>query len=89
MKKMKENGENMNLPSRQVGKENTLPGYPNYPTSEDIYSKYMEEKNITPKGISNIKESNENDKDGNRNEIKSNNSLSGSDFAIPGSELDA
>ena len=62
---MKEKGENMNQAGRQEGneKKNTLQGYPVYPASEDIYSKYKEEKEIDPEDISKIKDLNENDKD--------------------------
>lgn len=49
---------NSNLPIRQSdGKEqNTLPGYPLYPASEDVYSKSKKVMKIDPE-VSNIKES--------------------------------
>ncbi|MCX6234081.1 MAG: hypothetical protein NT175_05050 [Bacteroidetes bacterium] len=87
---MKEKGDNTNLPNRRAGNEekNNLQGYPLYPASEDIYNKCQKEKNINPEDISKIKESNENDKVGTRNEKDFNDDVSGSDLDIPGSELD-
>ena len=87
---MKEKRENTNLAGRQEGNEekNTLPGYPIYPASEDIYSKSEEEKDIDPEDISKIKDLNENDKDGSSREKDFNDDISGRDLDIPGSELD-
>ena len=85
---MKKKDDNTNLPNRQEGNEekNNLPGYPLYPSSEDIYSKYREEKSIDPEDISKIKESN--DSDGTNNEKDFSDDMSGSDLDVPGSELD-
>lgn len=57
---MKESNENMNLPCRHVGRDNsnTPPGYPAYPTCEDIYRKYMDEKNETSENSDEITDSN-------------------------------
>ncbi len=87
---MKEKDGNTNPPGRQAGNEekNNLQGYPLYPASEDIYSKFQEEKDLNPEDISKIKESNENDKVGTSNEKDFNDDISGSDLDIPGSELD-
>jgi hypothetical protein len=63
-----------------------LSGYPIYPASEDIYSKFKEEKDINPEDISKTKESNDHNKTFNRNDF--NDDLSGSDLDIPGAELD-
>ena len=84
---MKENGKNMN--GRREGNEekNTFQGYPLYPASEDIYSKYDEEKDIDPEDISKCKDLNENDKDESSRE-KDSHDLYGRDLDIPGSELD-
>ena len=85
---MKKKDGTTNLPDRQEGNEekNKLPGYPLYPASEDIYSKYREEKNIDPEDISKIKESN--DSKGINNEKDFSDDMSGSDLDVPGSELD-
>jgi hypothetical protein len=68
--------------------ENNTPGYPEYPASDDIYSKFREEKNINPEDDSKLKESTEDDNDGTDNEKELNGDLPGSDLDIPGSELD-
>ena len=65
-----------------------LSGYPTYPASEDIYSKFKEEKDINPEDISINKESNKKDKAGTNNEKDFNDDVSGSDLDIPGAELD-
>jgi hypothetical protein len=85
---MKKKGDNTNQPGRQAVNEekNNLKGYPLYPASEDIYSKYQEEKDINPEDISKTKESNDND--GTNNEKDFSDDVSGSDLDIPGSELD-
>ena len=81
-------GRKAGLPRRQKGnkEKNNLSGYPTYPASEDIYSKYQEEKDINPEDISKTKESN--DADGTNNEKDFNDDVSGSDLDIPGAELD-
>jgi len=73
---MKVKGEKKNTANQQEGKgeKNTLQGYPVYPESDDIYSKYEEEKDIDPEDISKIKDLNDD--------------ISGPDLDIPGSELD-
>lgn len=76
------------LPDQQAGNEekDNLSGYPVYPASEDIYSKYQEEKNINPEDISKTKESN--DSHGANNEKEYIDNESGNDLDIPGAELD-
>lgn len=90
IKDMKEKGENTKLAGRKEGheKKNTLPGYPIYPESEDIYSKYDEEKDIDPEVISKSKDLIENEKDESRLKKDFNDDFSGRDLDIPGSELD-
>ena len=85
---MKDKDDNTNLTEREDGIEekNNLPGYPTYPSSEDIYKKYHEEKDIDPEDISKIKEGN--DIYGTNNEKDFNDDVSGSDLDVPGSELD-
>lgn len=75
------------LPGQQTGNENkdNLSGYPAYPASEDIYSKYEEEKNINPEDISKTKEQNDT---GLNNEKDFKDDVSGSDLDIPGAEMD-
>ena len=87
---MKGEGDNGNLPIRQVysKEKNNLPGYPLYPSNEDIYSKSHEEKNIDPEDISRVKESNENEEVGSNNEKNYKDDVSGSDLDVPGAELD-
>ena len=77
-----------NLPDQPAGNEdkNNLSGYPAYPASEDIYSKYQEEKNINPEDISKAKESDF--RDGINDIHDLNKDVSGSDLDVPGSELD-
>jgi hypothetical protein len=74
-------------PLRQKGnKKNSLSGYPEYPGSEDIYSKYREEKDINPEDITKTKDSDYGKvKTG---AIDANEDESGSDLDIPGAELD-
>jgi hypothetical protein len=85
---MKENIDNSKRPCLLTdNKENNyLQGYPTYPTSEDIYNKYQEEKDIKPDEIAITKESNNND--GPNNEKDFNDDISGDDLDVPGSELD-
>jgi len=92
---MKTKNDKANLPDRQAGlsgrqkgkaEKNNLSGYPEYPASEDIYSKYQEENDINPEDISKTKEPN--DITGSDNEKDFNDDVSGSDLDIPGTELD-
>lgn len=88
-KKMKEKTDKLNQPESQEDndEENNLPGYPVYPEGEDIYSIYMEEREINPEDISKTKEPTQNYKVGTGNEKNFNDDFSGSDLDIPGSEL--
>ena len=85
---MKEKDENtyMNSLLEEKKEKDHLPGYPVYPVTDDIYSKYKEEKSINPEDISKTKVSN--DTDGKNNEKDFNDDVSGSDLDVPGSELD-
>lgn len=87
---MKTISNNINPKKRQTGNEekDNLPGYQVYPESEDIYSNYLEEKDIDPEDISKDKESNEKYLGGTSNEKDFYDDVSGSDLDIPGSELD-
>jgi hypothetical protein len=66
--------------------KNDLSGYPAYPASEDIYSKYEKERDINPEDLSKTKESN--DSHGAHNEKDYIDDESGNDLDIPGAELD-
>ena len=65
-----------------------LLGYPMYPESEDIYSKYHEEKDIDPEDIFERKEVNENNLIVSLISLGFNHPGSGRDLDIPGSEMD-
>jgi hypothetical protein len=64
-----------------------LPGYPGYPTGEDIFKQDKEESNVDPEDISKKKEPVEKNKSG-KNEKDFEEDKSGSDLDVPGSELD-
>jgi hypothetical protein len=85
MKKIKVNKD---ILVKQDGskEDNNLPGYPIYPASEDIYSRYKEGKEINPEEISKVKESNTNDEKHLKKDFNAH--LSGGDLDIPGAELD-
>ena len=87
---MKKQKNQIKLPVQQVDKEAeiVLPGYPLYPTGEDIFNKSKEEGNINPEDISKPKALNENAEAGKNNEKDFAEDKSGSDLDVPGSELD-
>ncbi len=66
--------------------EENIKGYPDYPSNEDIYSQYNEEKEINPEDISKSKKLKNNY--GKYNEKDFNDDVSGDDLDIPGSEFD-
>jgi hypothetical protein len=65
-----------------------LTGYPKYPSGEDIYNNYQEEKEINPEDISHKKEKNKYGSARKKNEKDFNDDQSGSDLDVPGSEMD-
>jgi len=67
-------------------KQKNLSGYQRYPASEDIYSKYVEEREINPEDISKTKESDYGDEENDEKDFDDN--FSGSDLDVPGAELD-
>ena len=67
-------------------KNNDFSEYPTYPASDDIYSKYQEEKDINPEDISKLKESNDKIRTYTKKDF--NNDHSGNDLDVPGAELD-
>jgi len=66
--------------------EKDLPGYPSYPESEDIYSKFKEEPEVNPDDPSQMKEPNADPNKPNEKDFKDD--VSGGDLDVPGSELD-
>lgn len=66
---------------------NDFPGYPMYPTTDDIYSQLKEDTEIDPEDITKVKSKNENP-DIKLNEKDFKDDVSGGDLDIPGSELD-
>ena len=65
---------------------NNLSGYPVYPAKDDIYNKDIEEVEINPEDVSQIKMRDA--KPGKRNEKEFDEDLTGDDLDIPGSESD-
>lgn len=59
-----------------------------YPASEDIYRNLKEESEIDPEDVSKMKQSNEDNEEGNWNEKDFDDDVSGDDLDVPGSELD-
>ncbi len=68
----------------EIKKDNS--GYPKNPTSEGVYNKWKEEKEIDPEDITKKKTPNE--KPDTMNEKDFSDDMSGSDLDVPGSELD-
>ncbi len=85
---MKQKDNNANLSAKQTENEEktNLSGYPLYPTKEDVYSKWKEEKDLNPEDISKVKAPN--DKVDTNNEKDFTDDVSGGDLDIPGSEQD-
>ena len=84
---MKEQKDRLNLSDNQTEnkEEISLPGYPVYPDSEDIYNKFREEEEMNPEDPSKTKDPNS------TNIIRKNDldeEQSDTDLDIPGSELD-
>ena len=73
---------------RKKRKNYEFHGYPSYPASEDIYSKFREEKNINPEDITKNKDQNETDKIRALNAKYFLDELCGNYLDIPGAELD-
>jgi hypothetical protein len=63
-----------------------FPGYPLYPTSEDIYNQGKKEMKLNPNDLSKNKVPNE--EVGTSNEKDFDEDMSGNDLDVPGSELD-
>ncbi len=87
---MKKRDKKINQNSLSAGNKDKdiLQKYPIYPASEDIYSKYKEEKEINPEDSSKIKDSIHFDEEAKSNESDFDDDVSGNDLDVPGSELD-
>ncbi len=85
---MKKETNQPKVPRKRIDPKDAqnLPGYPVYPTAEDIYTKWKEEEDINPEDITKQKVPNE--VPGEDNEQGFEDDISGSDLDIPGSELD-
>ena len=85
---MKQKDKNANLSEKQNANKNknNLTVNPLYPTKEDIYSKWKEEKDIDPEDISKTKEPNAEVETSNEKDFLDD--MSGDDLDISGSELD-
>ena len=66
--------------------DETFPGYPQYPPSEDIYAQYKEETEIDPEDPSKTKSDDYSNVT--KNEKTFNDDKSGDDLDVPGAELD-
>ena len=68
--------------------KDTLQGYQSYPESEDIYTRFREEKNMDPEDISRLKGPGKSDNAPTNSGEESNDEVFGSNLDVPGSELD-
>jgi hypothetical protein len=78
------------IDGRAVGNKSKAgsPGYPRYPSNEDIFNKYKEEENLNPEDTSKSKAPNDDGSAGKNNEKDFDGDASGGDLDVPGSELD-
>ena len=81
---------NAELLEKQLEKEETInfPGYPLYPASEDIYSKFRKDLLVDPEEAAEMQDSMNKAKVHTRNEKDFDDDKSGDDLDVPGSELD-
>ncbi|HTK83169.1 MAG TPA: hypothetical protein VL633_12850 [Bacteroidota bacterium] len=85
---MKTRDKQTGLPLQRADekKRTRHPGYPPYPSRDDIFNRNKEESGLNPEDTSTTKELN--DKAGKHNEKDFSEDASGSDLDVPGSELD-
>ena len=69
-----------------AGVQHLFPGYPLYPSSEDIFNKSTEMQAIDPENINESKQANEKSETANEKSFEED--RSGDDLDIPGVELD-
>ena len=79
--------EELKKTERYQDDNNDFPGYPMYPTTDDIYSKLKEETDIDPEHTDKTKSSVEKP-EAMLNEKNFKEDVTGGDLDIPGSELD-
>jgi hypothetical protein len=86
---MKKNSKS-DLIKEQIEKEeiNSYPGYPLYPASDDIYTKFRKDELIDPEEAAEMQDSMDKAKVHTRNEKDFDEDFSGDDLDVPGSELD-
>lgn len=86
---MKKNSKS-DLIKEQIEKEeiNSYPGYPLYPASDDIYTKFRKDELIDPEEAAEMQDSMDKAKVHTRNEKDFDDDVSGDDLDVPGSELD-
>lgn len=82
---MKEITEKKYPVAQQELDSDNFPGYPTYPSNEDIYAQWKEEKEINPEDVVVKKE---NEVVGTNNVKDFSDNVSGDDLDVPGSELD-
>ena len=81
-----QNAKTVNLQDEEESKI-TLPGYPLYPSSEDIYGNALE-VDIDPENLATLRELPTDGSISINNEKAFEEAVSGSDLDVPGSELD-
>lgn len=84
--KNKQSANTVNLHDKEESKI-ILPGYPLYPSSEDIYGNALE-VDIDPENLATLRELPTDDNISINNEKAFEEAVSGSDLDVPGSELD-
>jgi hypothetical protein len=84
-KKTTETG-NSSFSNKEKINDEKFPGYPTYPTDEDIYSQEKEETDLDPENPTQMKAPNE--PPDAPNEKNPMDDITGSDLDIPGAELD-
>lgn len=78
-----DSGERQNTPGRD---NEDFPGYPHYPSNQDIYRQEKEETELDPEDVTRLKAPNP--APGKLNEKDFRDEFTGEDLDIPGSELD-
>jgi len=76
----------MTKKSKSTSSKKALPGYPEYPESDDIFTKAKKEDKLNPDDPSKLKEANL--KPDQWNEKSFEDDVSGDDLDVPGSDLD-
>jgi hypothetical protein len=79
-----------NKPKQQAANTDhiSLPGYPSYPSGEDVFEHHQIEEEVDPENITQHKVAKKPAKHGSTNETNYENDFAASDLDIPGAELD-